>query len=363
MNVSQLKRSLLALTKHKITPFIWGTQGIGKTSIVTSTFEDQGYKVVHLLLASQEPGDLIGLLHKDEKTGTVSHLPPDWFPFTGKVCIFLDELNRAPMEVIQVMFPFILSGRIHTHQAGPEVVIVAAGNYNSNQFITTDTSDAAWMSRFCHLDFKPSVEDFVSYLEKTDRKSMASFIRAYPEMMRIEPKEGLNLGLLQPDPRAWVEQVHALENEDIEDCRYEVIAGMVGPTAAATYLTFKATAQDSLKASDILDKYSAVQGRVKEMSQPTDNRFDLLDRVSNEILNLMETTAISDTQMVNYRKFLLDIPLEMGLKVVDKIQNGRVKRKGDLLNDKEFVTLFEQQKLLTVDHKTAKDKKQSKKVA
>lgn len=362
MNVSQLKRALVACTKHKIVPFVWGTQGVGKTTIVGDTYEAMGYKMVHLLLASQEPGDLIGLLHKDEKTGTVSHLPPKWFPFEGKVCVFLDELNRAPMEVIQVMFPFILSGTIHTHQAGPEVVIVAAGNYNTGQFNVTDTSDAAWMSRFCHLDFEPSLEDFVTYADKAGKNTISDFIRAYPEMLRVEPKEKLNLSLLQPDPRAWLNQVFPLESEDINDCRYEVVAGIVGPTAAAAYMTHRTCNLETLKAKDVLDNYPSYRPQVQKLSDPNDNRFDLLDRVSNEIVKIMEDTSITDSQLSNYRQFLLDIPLEMSLKIIDKIQGTpKLKRKGDLLNDEKFVKLFEQQKLLTTDNKHKGPAKKTKK--
>ncbi len=57
-------------------------------------------KVVAFFLGQMsDPGDLIGLMHKDEETGRSVFLPPYWWPVDGRpIVLFLDELNRARPE-------------------------------------------------------------------------------------------------------------------------------------------------------------------------------------------------------------------------------------------------------------------------
>src|SRR5215813_2206655 len=78
--------------------------GIGKSEIITRFFrEERGLPVVAFFLGQMsDPGDLIGLLHKDVATGRSVFLPPYWWPVDGRpVALFLDELNRARPEILQ----------------------------------------------------------------------------------------------------------------------------------------------------------------------------------------------------------------------------------------------------------------------
>jgi MoxR-like ATPase len=163
MNIQDFKKYLPTLLKNNIVPFTWGNQGIGKTQSIAQVAAQAGIGFVHLHLATQEVGDLVGLL-MIQADGTVKHARPEWFPTEGEGIIFLDELNRAHPDVIQAMFSFITSKTIHTHKLPDGWKIVAAGNYQSDQFNVTDTSDAAWMSRFCHIELQPTVQEFTEAL-------------------------------------------------------------------------------------------------------------------------------------------------------------------------------------------------------
>ena len=58
-----------------------GRHGIGKSQIITEHYRERGMKVVAFFLGQMsDPGDLIGLLHKDESTGRSEFLPPYWWP-------------------------------------------------------------------------------------------------------------------------------------------------------------------------------------------------------------------------------------------------------------------------------------------
>ncbi len=88
---------ILAMTPAEQNIMLAGAHGIGKSRILTDYFESRGVPVMTLFLGQMsDPGDLIGLPNKNEKTGKTEFLPPYWFPIDNKpIVLFLDELNRA----------------------------------------------------------------------------------------------------------------------------------------------------------------------------------------------------------------------------------------------------------------------------
>lgn len=345
MNIDQVKKSVPVLMRNNVVPFVWGPQGVGKTQVISQIAKDMNYGFVHLHLATQETGDLVGLL-VENGDGTVTHARPQWFPTEGKGIIFLDELNRAMPEVIQAMFSFITSRTIHKHTLPEGWFIVAAGNYQTNQFNVTDTSDAAWLSRFCHIDFTPSKEEFIVYAENNGLDSVADFIRVQPELLEVEPKERFNFNTVTPDRRSWYDMVGKLEKEtEIDDIRYELYAGIVGQTAAASFITHKTKALDRLSGRDVLNKYSTIRKKVLSAATKEEVRFDLLNSASEEIFVIAKKEPLKPKQVENLKLFLLDLPLEMGLKVIKKITEVKATWKNEIVNNPLFVERFKSEKL------------------
>lgn len=346
MNITELKKAVPVLLKNKVVPFVWGQQGIGKTASMKQIAKELGVGFVHLHLATQEVGDLVGLLvqHGD----TVKHARPEWFPTEGKGIVFLDEINRCHPDVMQAMFSFVTEGTIHQHRLPEGWSIIAAGNYQTNAFNVTDTSDAAWMSRFCHIDFQPTPAEFVNFAESQEAFTVADFLRTHVEMMEVNQKERLNTAIITPDRRSWMDMIARLEKEtDIDDIRYELYAGIVGPTAAAAFQTDKAKAQERLRGRDILNRYESVRERVLKASDPASQRFDVLNTAVEEIFTSLPKADLDATQLENFKSFMLDVPMEMTLKMSKKLHESTWKQKNAILNNLEFVSLFKNRKLKT----------------
>jgi hypothetical protein len=329
-----------ALFKHKVVPFLWGSQGIGKTQALEQIASQMGVNFVHLHMANLEVGDLVGLLMKREN-GTVYHARPEWFPTEGQGIIFLDELNRMHPDVMQAMFSFITSGTIHTHKLPPGWSIAAAGNYQSGDFQVTDTSDSAWMSRFCHIDFKPTVEEFTLHAEKAGADQLAAFITEHPLMLEANANKSFDFASITPDRRAWLKYVYPLDSDASvpEEHRYELYQGLVGPAAAAAYQTFKKKPEKAISISQILTAYPKYKAKVVECSNGAATRFDYLNRPINELLTKLadDSNLISnDKKLENLKNFLLDIPLELSQCVFKDISKLTFARKNDLLNDMTF---------------------------
>lgn len=350
MNINQVKQSLPFMLKNKIVPFLWGSQGVGKTQTIKQYCKENDLQCVVLNTATQEVGDLIGLLVKNDQDGTAYHTRPRWFPTTGKGIVFLDELNRAQPDVVQSLFPFILSGTLHTHQLPEGWRVVAAGNYNSERFNVTDTSDAAFLSRFCHIDFVPTTSEWVAYASSQGAESVSDFIHEQPGLLELDAKRAgrLDDSFITPDRRAWLEGIGALEAEHTlpEDLRYELYCGLVGKAAAAAFITWKGKAQKSIRLNDILTKYSSIRTKVKKMTKDgNETRFDLLNGPLEEFFaNLGLNPQLLETHkdaLTNMQAYLIDLPIELAMKFFTRC--AEVKKfsgRDSLLNDPEFAKNF-----------------------
>lgn len=348
MNISQFKTALPHLLRNKIVPFIHGSQGIGKTQVISQYCKDNELDVVVLHMATMEVGDLIGLLDRDGK-GAVKHLRPDWFPVEGKGIIFLDELNRAPNDVLQALFSFILNGTLHTHKLPSGWSIVTAGNYASDRFTVTSTTDAAWLSRFCHIDFVPTVEEFTLFAENKGLDEVADFMRAQPTMLELSAKDAgrLDTSFIVPDRRAWADGVGRLEAEGLlpQELQYEVYSGMVGTAAAAAFISWKNKHEKGLTLKSILRKYAGTtQEKVLELSKGNKKRFDLLNGPIDELILKLEQSPqllSADMALENLQQFLLDIPRELSMKAFVKFGTlNSFFGKYEILNEPVYVGKF-----------------------
>jgi hypothetical protein len=343
MNIKETKQALDVLMKHKRAPFLWGAQGIGKTETVVSYCESRGldHRILHL--STQEIGDLIGLLMKNAD-GTVSHARPDWFPTSGKGIIFLDEFNLGNSEVLSAMFPFVQSGTLHKHQLPEGWRVVAAGNYNNENFTTTDISSRALISRFAHIDFTPTVEEWLVYAEGQGLYDIASFIRDQPSMLQLSKKDMGTLDMTQfvPDPRGNIAMAKIDQDPMCPDeIKYELFSGIVGNTAAAAFLSHKATKQKGLELREILSNYKQARKKIQDITKDMENmRLDVLNQPIDELFVKLEGNPqflSSNGFLDNFKMFLLDIPIELSTKALVKLGTIRsFHGRNEILNNAEF---------------------------
>lgn len=342
MNIRETKEAIRALMKLDIVPFLWGSQGIGKTETVEAVGKDLGIKVLHLHLSTQEVGDLIGLQMRKED-GTTIHCRPAWFPTEGRGIIFLDEFNRAHPDVLQPMLPFVLSKTLHTHKLPDGWHIVAAGNYNSGEFNVTDTSDAALLSRFCHIDFQPSSEEFIAYLEDKGADQIADWLRADSSIVSREKHKSFDFGTIKPDNRRIFKMLFPIHEMDMEEgLKFQLMQGAVGTTAATSFSSFLKTKEEGLKLKEILENYSVVKEKVLLLSNnKKESRLDVIGKVADELLSkLVNNKGLLSTKekyVENLKSFLLDIPLEVGMKIFEGMGKIKFDHRDSILNNPEFI--------------------------
>ena len=220
---------------------LMGKHGIGKSQILEKFYSAKGCKVVSLFLGQMsDPGDLIGIPHKNEETGHTEFMPPYWFPTDETpVVLFLDELNRARPEVLQTIMDLALNRKLAGRSLPQGSRIISAVN-NGEEYQLTDL-DPALVSRFNIYEFVPSVQDWLLWAGKNGiDERITSFISANPKsldnQMAIEDMENLEK---TPDRRAWVRVSEIISNKnELKQSHKSMIAGIIGQVTTTRFFEF-----------------------------------------------------------------------------------------------------------------------------
>lgn len=268
-----------------------GRHGIGKSEILTHYYNTRGMKVVPLFLGQMsDPGDLIGIPRTTDAQASsrTEFIPPYWWPADGeKIVLFLDELNRARPELLQTVMDLVLNRTLAGRHLPEGSRIIAAVNEGDEYQLSH--LDPALVSRFNVYEFRPTVQEWLQWAEETGvDKRVTRFITLQGHWLDgIEGQAaGIDTGLDKtPDRRAWkrlsdcIEPLHDIEDEDID-----LLAGIIGPQAAASFM-------GSLKGHAILTGAEVLQDFARH--EPALRRYLLhqLAMVNESIFRHLEISA------------------------------------------------------------------------
>ena len=265
---------VLRLTPPAQNVMLIGKHGIGKSEIIRRYYtQERRLNVVAFFLGQMsDPGDLIGLMHKDEATGRSIFLPPYWWPVDGKpIVLFLDELNRARPEILQSVHELALNKTLAGKRLPDGSMVVAAVNVG-DQYQLTDL-DPALVSRFNLYEFAPTVEDWLLWAAANDvDPRVTAFIQQNHQYLDGDQSAAdedaltAHAGLVKtPDRRAWAKVSNFVKPLDrIDDRHIKIIAGMVGTSAALIFKKGLARAL-AVTAEDVLLRLDKTKKRLKDL--------------------------------------------------------------------------------------------------
>lgn len=304
VNITELEQLLEATpASHNI--MLVGNHGIGKSEILSEHFSALGMPVVALFLGQMsDPGDLIGLPCKDEKTGKTDFMPPYWFPVDGKpIVLFLDELNRARPEILQTVMDLALNRKLAGKLLPEGSRIISAVNAG-DQYQLTDL-DPALVSRFNIVNFKPTAEEWLLWARKTRLDSrVIDFIDENRIWLDKDPdqKEGADTGLDKtPDRRAWkrVSDVICGKNE-FKEIDTKIISSIVGPKAASAFI-HNAAARKILTGREVLTGF----GKDKVKDKLAGYGIHQLSVVNEGVYRHLEVEKVRDKDVKTYADNLM----------------------------------------------------------
>lgn len=331
MKIKDYKNLMPKLVKSGIVPFVWGKHGIGKTEIHKQIATQMGLELIYLTFgAVEDVGDIIGLMDFDEYTDAdgikhkkVSHVAPDWFPTTGNKLIFIDEFNRAKPQILQAMYPFVLEGKLHTHQLPDNCYVVVAGNPPTDGYDVTDTDDSALMSRFCHVELLPSPDEWLDYESRRGGNfNVISYFRGNKDLLDAKEKDFDLRSVVRHDRRNASKLSDFMNTEPTETEARDVACGLLGPELGLKFITHMKDLRAKLDGREILDTYSS---NTQEKIKRNIKEIDLLNKALEDTLGLItEPEKLTKTQLTNLERFLHDLPNDLAWKGVNELL-----RKGD----------------------------------
>ncbi len=240
---------ILELTPPDQNILLVGRHGIGKSQIIQAHYQARGLRVVSFFLGQMsDPGDLIGLMHKNEQTGHSEFMPPWWWPDDRQpVVLFLDEMNRARPEMLQSIMDLALNRTLAGRHLPDGSMVVSAIN-EGEEYQLTDL-DPALVSRFNVYHFHPTPADWLVWANRTGiDPRVIHFIRENPSFLDGDDATSLyrdhfsNTLQKSPDRRAWKRvSDFVLPHRTLEEKHFRVMAGMVGTQAVTLFRKSLAT--------------------------------------------------------------------------------------------------------------------------
>ena len=212
-------------------------------------------------------------------------------------CLFLDELNRAPIDVRQSALELVLEKKIHEHKLpvvqGREAMIVAAINPADDYQV--DELDPALLDRFLHIEVEADIEAFLDYGREVQMNSMVlDFLKEYPDRLFWQPKDG-GIGAT---PRSWEKLAGFIDiiDEIPKEVHFNIFAGKLGSEIAGQLIVFMKDYTNVIKIEDIVEL-------VEQEKENTSNIEELGDKVQ-ELCGNMEAIQKRDMAKTIVAKFI-----------------------------------------------------------
>ena len=261
----QARKSLLKAFKKQRPLFLWGPPGIGKSELVADITAELGGIMIDLRLGQMEPTDIRGIPFYNKDNGKMDWAEPIDLPSEELasqypiVVLFLDEMNASAPSVQAAAYQLILNRRIGKYFLPKNVVMVAAGNRESDKGVTY-RMPTPLANRFIHQEMKC---DFSSWQEWAVNKNIHKDVVGYLSFAKqdLYDFDAKSASRAFATPRSWTFVSELLEDEDgDDDTIMNLIAGTVGEGLAVKFMAHRKIAGRMPKPEDILS------GKEKELN-------------------------------------------------------------------------------------------------
>ena len=257
INSVQARRSILKAFKHKRPLFLWGPPGIGKSELVEDITNELGGYMIDLRLGQMEPTDIRGIPFYNRDNGKMDWAAPIDLPDEELasqyplVVLFMDEMNSSAPSVQAAAYQLILNRRIGKYKLPDNVVMVAAGNRESDKGVTY-RMPTPLANRFIHQEMKC---DFASWQEWAVNHNIHKDVVGYISFAKqdLYDFDAKSASRAFATPRSWSFVSEILSDEDgDDDTIMNLVAGTVGEGLAVKFMAHRKVAGRMPRPEDIL---------------------------------------------------------------------------------------------------------------
>ena len=336
MNISQTKEILKSMPNDK-SVMLHAKHGVGKSSVVKQVAQElseqsgETYGFWDVRLSQCEVGDIKGLPKEDVKREVIRFLKQEWWPRdpNSKGILFFDELNRASKDVLQAVFEICLDRRLDGENLPDGWRVVSAVNSDDDYDVVE--LDPALHDRWFHIDFDPSVEEWLTWARSNDvHKAVVEFINRNQNL--LDPPVGnLEAGRVYPSRRSWAAfsdtMIHMnLDSRTDDGMLTQITKGWVGREIAVMFQKFITNEFSNLRPEDVLDNYEKVKSKVESACNDIEVIAALARSVVAEV-NERSLTKTKEKQRENLRKFFMSLPNDVASQAWVGLLGGKKSKK------------------------------------
>ena len=309
---------------------IRGRHGIGKSELVYQIAAERGLEVVERRASQMTEGDLLGLPDKDvmsTENGNRSITvwdAPEWFAIACErpVVLFLDEVDRATLEVRQGIFELTDSRKINGWKLHKDTLIFAAvnGGEGVSNYQVADM-DPAELDRWSVFDVDPTVEDWLDWANGRIDPVIVNFINE--NRSHLEHTGIFEPGKVYPSRRSWARLNSCLQGQISDQSNLalmtEIAKAIVGAEAAYAFQGFVAKYNFRVTYQDIF-----LKGELSKTDNFTINDYTaLLEEARMDNFFEKDWNEFDQEVILNICDYMVKMPAEVGMMLIENISSSK----------------------------------------
>jgi hypothetical protein len=224
-------------TLRRRASMLWGTRGVGKSSIVRQVAGHFGVPLVDLRLTTIEPVDIRGAIYADEVLAKTVWFPPEFLPPADLIdgILFLDELTAADQRLQISAYSLILDRRVGNYRLPDGWQIIAAGNASFHGAVSHDMGTAL-ADRMFHFNVQTAIDAFLMHAAASGfAPEVMAYLKVRPDKLDDTASQLANDYLIGASPRGWEDVSNVLKSGMSENARRLFVQGRIGAANAAEF--------------------------------------------------------------------------------------------------------------------------------
>jgi hypothetical protein len=241
VSIAAVKAALIEQYADKVlrrrATMLWGTRGVGKSSVVQQLAQHFGVPLVDLRLTTIEPVDIRGAIYADDVQGKTVWFPPEFLPTPDQPegILFLDELTAADQRLQISAYSLILDRRVGHYRLPEGWQVVAAGNASFHGAVSHDMGTAL-ADRMFHFNVQTAIDAFLAHaLAQAFAPAVMAYLRVRPDRLDDTASQLANDHLVGASPRGWEDISNVLQSGLSERAQRLFVQGRIGAANAAEF--------------------------------------------------------------------------------------------------------------------------------
>jgi len=307
------------ILNSRLPVLIRGRHGVGKSEVVYMIAEQRGMPVVERRASQMTEGDLLGLPDTADTAingrKCTTWNAPDWLVTACEqpVVLFLDEVDRATVEVRQGLFELTDSRKINGWNLHPDTLIIAAvnGGEHGAQYQVGEM-DPAELDRWTVFDVEPTDEDWLKWANGRVNTIIWDFINQ--NRQHLEHKSDFEPNKVYPSRRSWVRfndsaaPASVLGEEGDRNLLFNLATAFLGFEAAVSLKDFVENYAWQVSIQDILDR-----GEIDKTTKWGINDHSAMIEKFEAAETFTE--ELTDDQIQNLANYFVTLPSEVAMKM------------------------------------------------